>query len=37
MIPRNLFLAEIGIPGIIELQRGLRKLDSFEGDVKLLV
>jgi hypothetical protein len=30
MIPRNLFLAEIGIPGTIELQRGLRKLDSFE-------
>jgi hypothetical protein len=29
MIPRNLFLAEIGIPGTIELQRGLRKLDSF--------
>jgi hypothetical protein len=30
MIPRSLFLSEIGIPGIIELQRGLRKLDSFE-------
>jgi hypothetical protein len=30
MIPRSLFLAEIGIPGIVELQRGLRKLDSFE-------
>jgi hypothetical protein len=30
MIPRSLFLAEIGIPGIMELQRGLRKLDSFE-------